>query len=272
MLRWTVLNQSDAVESRNEAELKVEKLVRTYNRALLLHQTKQHDEAKQLYQEILTNDMKSLESLKDEFQTETSRELLRNNLPYLTYKNYAEILKEEYNVSNPKESSIGKKAIKLYLKALGTDPTDPTVWCKVGDLSLQLDCKKVALKAYQRGLSATLGFPKTIEFSVIDDVKPFVFDNTNKVFLEKIQFSFISPNMWRCLDGICTVWDSLGAAFKIGNIFECTFYIDSILPKYPHWPVGKKLRKEIDKERDMDIFINQGDNYGDDSEDEVTMY
>ncbi|KAI9007532.1 hypothetical protein CLU79DRAFT_778404 [Phycomyces nitens] len=251
MLRWTVLNQSDVIESRNEAELKVEKLVRTYNRALLLHQTKQYKEAKELYREILNDDSKSLDSLKDELRTEASRKLLTKDLPYLAYKNYGQILEGEYNAAETNKSSIGKDAVKHYLKALDTDPTDPALWCKVGDLALELDCDKVGLAAYKRGLSATLGFPKKIESSVINGVEPFVFENIHEILLEKIGYGRISPNQWRCLNGICTV------AYKIGDVFECVFYIDCILEQYPHWPVGKQLREKLDQEMRLDNSLDQ---------------
>nr|XP_006814125.1 PREDICTED: calcineurin-binding protein cabin-1-like [Saccoglossus kowalevskii] len=134
MLRFTALNEDSDDESEDEEiqestkEAQEAELFDLYNKALVQQRAGKHDEAQQIYEELLKTTLLAKSSSRT---SETKEGLVHPGvvLQYSALKNLAGLAaeKKDYNT-----------AMEYYIKAVDIDCSDVSIWYKMGKLALQV--------------------------------------------------------------------------------------------------------------------------------------
>ncbi|ORY98057.1 hypothetical protein BCR43DRAFT_490797 [Syncephalastrum racemosum] len=230
-IRWTTRNKGTGGEIAS-VEVEVERLLERYKNALWLHQKKQYEKAKDIYEEILENDTVKEES--DEIShnlTITSSPLLL--LRYLVLKNYAQLLEE---TGGPPDTTL-----EYYLDALDTDDNDPSLWYSAGKLALKCNNLRIARWAFEHGASAMASHEDHDELAgehrkTVDSINASSLEDTIALALKQNK---LTPAQWRCLEGLCRV------LVDIGDDRTCRSFIHIINAHYPGWPLRAKLEEDL---------------------------
>ncbi|KAI8366707.1 uncharacterized protein BYT42DRAFT_587609 [Radiomyces spectabilis] len=237
MIRWCTLNKGADVNDEDTAEIQVERLLGTYQKALRLHQKKQYAEAKRLYQEISSNELVA----KKESDTDTATALTIQNSPlvmlrFLVYKNYASILESEFVASDTKDPQIAKHAIELYFQALTADPTEASLWYPIGELAHALGYYRFARLAFENGVYSDVSQQRKLDINA--PIGSSMISDPAKIH-KALQSGPIHPGQWKCMEGLCNV------LYDIGDFGLCQYYVQQGLARFPQWAVGARLQKQL---------------------------
>ncbi|KAI9274845.1 hypothetical protein BDA99DRAFT_498736 [Phascolomyces articulosus] len=243
MINWATLNKGVVIPETDPSEIQIEQFLKQYQQALQLHQKGQKEEAKQIYERIINDDLvengpDTADSNQNLTMTNSSLVMLR----FLVYKNYAVLLKDEFDTGGSLDIDKGKEAIKYYLMALDIDETEQTLWYRVGQLAHSIKNTRLARLAYEHGLYII----------AIREKYPDQFDedefnmNTGSVlnFWNELEHIFLSgrlsPVQWKCLEGLCQV------LVEIGDYHLCQSYMKLASQHFRGWPLLEKLQEKMD--------------------------
>ncbi|KAG2223646.1 hypothetical protein INT45_010005 [Circinella minor] len=166
-------------------------------------------------------------------------------LRFLVYKNYAVLLKDEFDRGCSQDKDKGKEAIKYYLMALDIDESEQTLWYRVGELAYATKNNRLARLAYEHGLYVIAireKYPDQFDEDVFNENTGSILNFWNE--LEQIILSGrISPIQWRCLEGLCQV------LVDIGDYELCESYMALASQHYHGWPLLAKLEKKMNSSR-----------------------
>ncbi|KAI9470445.1 hypothetical protein BDB00DRAFT_251414 [Zychaea mexicana] len=243
MNHWATLNKGVVVPETDPSEIQIEQFLKLYQQALQYHQNGRLDEAKEIYERIINDDL--VESGPE--TTDPNENLTMTNsslvmLRFLVYKNYAVLLKHEFDAADAKDIDKGKEAIKYYLMALDIDESEQTLWYRVGQLAYATGNTRLARLAFEHGLYIIAIREKYPDQFDEDDFN----ENTGSIldFWEELKQILssgrMSPIQWRCLEGLCEV------LVDVGDYQLCRCYMNLASPYYPGWPLLPKLEEKMD--------------------------
>ncbi|KAI8826104.1 uncharacterized protein EV422DRAFT_153906 [Fimicolochytrium jonesii] len=143
MISFTVINPDVVVERDIPKEVKIERALDVYNRALLLLQNKRRAEAQAALEDILARDVLR-ERLPAASKGAHSSRL--HALQYVVHLNYGGLLELQGEWA---------AAHQHYQKATLVDASDAALWCKLGRTAMRLRRWDAACAAYYDGLQRT---------------------------------------------------------------------------------------------------------------------
>ncbi|KAI7893343.1 uncharacterized protein EV154DRAFT_501727 [Mucor mucedo] len=235
MGNWSTLNKGAAAPTKDAIEIQVERLLEAYQNTLKCHQKGQLLLAKEKYKELVSHALVKKEP-NPKKKTGTSIDLVEESplstLRFLVFKNYAAILKDEFNMDQ-QNMALAKEALEYYLQAVKIDPTEYTLWYYIGYFSHLLGQLRFARLAYETGFYVNSN-ERTLKLHVVQPNDA----------IEIIKSGKFTPMQWKCLEGLCSV------LFDIGDYGLCNTYIGIIMDQVNNWDVGLKLRERM-KERDI---------------------
>ncbi|ORZ15034.1 hypothetical protein BCR42DRAFT_353065 [Absidia repens] len=244
MIRWRTLNKGDSIDEEDNAEIQVEHLLEAFQTALKIHQRGQRVDAKAKYELILDNDVMTEEDTEEQTKGDALHSSSLVLLRFLVFKNYAAIIEEESKLpscSKDERDTLLEKAMDYYIKALMIDPSERSLWHRIGLIAASLGNLRLARSSFEKGLYSdptnqpTQTSRQSISIAGLttgqkDGNKAhLVFSNGN-----------ISPIQWRCMEGLCDI------LYKIGDYDLCSIYLKSGLQRFPSWSFGKCLNTKIE--------------------------
>ncbi|ORX50528.1 hypothetical protein DM01DRAFT_1095919 [Hesseltinella vesiculosa] len=228
MIRWRTVNQieEDAEEDAN-IEILTEHLLTLYQEALKIHQKGNRSLAKTKYEDILANSIMNDEEIEEMTKGNALHSSSLVMLRFLVFKNYATILDDEFMEATPDHQQaihpIAQKAMDFYFKAVQIDPTERSLWYRLGRLAQYRHHYRVARLAFERGLATTTASSNSIAALLQDN-------------LQHVQ---LSPLQWKCFESLCQV------LYKIGDHALCGQLLTVGFTRYANWPVGNDLKAAL---------------------------
>ncbi|KAI8145939.1 hypothetical protein BJV82DRAFT_29849 [Fennellomyces sp. T-0311] len=243
MIHWATLNKGVVLPETDPSEIQIEQFLKQYHQALQLHQKGRLEEAKSLYERIINDDLvengpETTDPNQNLTMTNSSLVMLR----FLVYKNYAMLLKHEFDTLGTNDVEKGKEAIKYFLMALDIDETEQSLWYRVGQLAQATGNARLARLAYEHGLyiiGLREKYPKQFDEDKFNSSTGSILD-----FWKEVESLFssgrISPIQWRCMEGLCEILT------EIGDHEACSAYMKLASQYYPNWPLLTKLEHARD--------------------------
>ncbi|KAI9312531.1 hypothetical protein BX666DRAFT_2031252 [Dichotomocladium elegans] len=256
-IQWNSLNKGVVVPDSDPTEIQVERFLRLYQRALRFQQKARYEEARELYEEIVSDDLvQNGPVLTMVMGTENGQDASKpasvsgsplSRLRFLVYKNYASLLEHDLDTAGMNDEQLAKKAIKYNLKAVSIDDTDNSLWYHIGRIAYASKNLRLARLAFENGFYV-IALRKTYE-NPHSSRNADVFRQLTRMF----ESGTISPLQWLCMEGLCKV------LVDIGDDSTCNMYMQLALIHYPNWPLSKVLKDRMDNNVQSPSPINESE-------------
>ncbi|CAG8443686.1 8480_t:CDS:10 [Gigaspora rosea] len=224
MIQFTPLN-ADVVPSQTQIlvdplDAPFRECEKEYNLAL----RRDHESAKETYKQLLKRDlMKNPTNQSDNNSSPLAQRITR--LKYCILRNYGEIFEKDYEMQ--KTTMDAQNAIEYYKRALQIDPTDHSIWLKIGRLSMseEINDRESALCAFKKILEDIDIIPSSVNS---DESCP--------------MFKILIPSHKEALEEYCRL------LYDFGEFQSCLNAIDKGLVFDPYNQVLNQLRIQLLKD------------------------